>query len=82
MNYQLLQERLALAHGEIERLLESMLGEALPPLPAIGVNEPWHREYLRVARILEALGRLEASATSAARTRESTARASRRRAES
>jgi hypothetical protein len=59
MNYQLLQEKLAIAHGEIERLLERLLGEPLPSLPAIGTNEPWHREYLRVSRIAEALARLE-----------------------
>jgi hypothetical protein len=82
MNYQLLQERLAIAHAEIERLLESMLGEALPALPAIGVNEPWHREYLRVARILEALRRLEAASAAAPDTGDPAPRASRKRARS
>jgi hypothetical protein len=83
MNYQLLQERLAVAHDEIERLLERLLGEPLPPLPAIGVNEPWHREYLRVKRIAETLARLESIRATAhdasASDRESSARPTRRR---
>lgn len=58
MNYQILMERLAVEHERIERLLERFLGEPLPPLPAIGHNEPWHREYLRIVRIREALERL------------------------
>jgi hypothetical protein len=84
MNYQLLQEKLAIAHGEIERLLERLLEEPLSPLPAIGVNEPWHREYLRVKRIVDALERLEslraAAHDASAPARESSARTQRRRA--
>jgi hypothetical protein len=84
MNYQILQERLAVAHAEIERLLERVLGEPLPSLPAIGVNEPWHREYLRVKRIVDALERLEATRMSEddarASSRDSSARPHRRRA--
>ncbi|MCX2728549.1 hypothetical protein OO015_13750 (plasmid) [Thermomicrobium sp. 4228-Ro] len=59
MNYQVLMERLAVEHERIERLLHTLTGEPLPPLPAIGHNEPWHREYLRLVRVREALERLE-----------------------
>lgn len=65
MNYQILMERLAVEHERIERLLQALTGEPLPSLPAIGHNEPWHREYLRVVRIREALERLEGRGGSA-----------------